>query len=161
MTSFSGYLGEPLYAAGGEQPFVAGWGTTQPYETSGVKCEEGRRPSSRFLNQLAFPVKSHDECRCSFGNAFRCSLVSSYKPDIAFCAGYSEGGLDACQGDSGGPVMRQLTMSDGTTRWVQIGIVSWGEGCGVAGRYGVYTRLSSYTDWIQGHVGDTIFNIHE
>lgn len=38
------------------------------------------------------------------------------------------------QGDSGGPLV--------TDRRVQVGIVSWGDGCAYYGRPGVYTDLS-------------------
>jgi secreted trypsin-like serine protease len=69
------------------------------------------------------------------------------------CAGLPEGGRDSCYGDSGGPL---VTMLDGKP--TQIGIVSWGEGpvdaeikCGHAGVYGVYSRVSSFTGWIDQH----------
>jgi secreted trypsin-like serine protease len=45
------------------------------------------------------------------------------------------------QGDSGGPLM---LADDGC----QIGIVSWGIGC-ATNTYGVYTRISSFRDWIE------------
>jgi secreted trypsin-like serine protease len=60
------------------------------------------------------------------------------------CAGIDNGSEDACFGDSGGPL---IVHSGGT--W-QVGIVSWGpsSGCGLAGLFGVYTKISNYTDWI-------------
>ena len=56
------------------------------------------------------------------------------------CAGLEEGGKDSCQGDSGGPLA--VDGEDGCP--VQVGIVSWGEGCAEAKAYGVYTRIAAY-----------------
>ncbi len=60
------------------------------------------------------------------------------------CAGYREGGSSSCQGDSGGP----LVVFAGPLGWLQVGIVSFGAGCAQPESYGVYTRVSQYTDWI-------------
>ena len=51
--------------------------------------------------------------------------------------------LDSCQGDSGGPIFQWTGKY-----WEQVGIVSHGRGCAVAGSPGIYTRLSYYYDWI-------------
>lgn len=63
--------------------------------------------------------------------------------DNMFCAGVPEGGKDACDGDGGGALVLK---KDGVF-WAT-GIVSWGHGCGIPGRYGVYTQVSRYIDWI-------------
>jgi len=63
--------------------------------------------------------------------------------DEEICAGYPEGGTDACLGDSGGPLIVKYNDED-----IQVGITSWGEGCGTPGTYGVYVRVSSYKEWI-------------
>nr|XP_033775008.1 transmembrane protease serine 4 [Geotrypetes seraphini] len=61
------------------------------------------------------------------------------------CAGRVQGGSDACQGDSGGPLVALSGQ-----KWVQMGIVSWGTGCGQPRKYGVYTNIIYYLDWIYG-----------
>lgn len=65
-----------------------------------------------------------------------------------FCAGFADGLTDSCQGDSGGP---HATNYKGT--WFLTGIVSWGEGCAQKGKYGVYTRVSRYYNWISQTTG--------
>ena len=63
--------------------------------------------------------------------------------DQMMCAGYAEGGIDACQGDSGGPMICVENNQP-----VLRGVVYWGIGCARVGLYGVYTRTSSYIDWV-------------
>ena len=64
--------------------------------------------------------------------------------DGMLCAG-GVAGEDSCSGDSGGP----LTYKSGEQH-VLIGDVSWGEECALAGKYGVYGRISYYRTWIEG-----------
>ena len=64
-------------------------------------------------------------------------------------AGFAEGGRDSCQGDSGGPMI--VADPDGQPHLG--GIVSWGEGCALPNKFGIYTRVSSFADWIDGIVG--------
>ena len=59
-----------------------------------------------------------------------------YVSDTTICAGTVAGGRDSCQGDSGGPLL--------TADNVQVGIVSYGDICGLANVPAVYTRVSAY-----------------
>ena len=59
-------------------------------------------------------------------------------------------GKDGCQGDSGGPMTESREGSE-----YQVGVVSWGEGCGRAGLPGVYSNVGMFRDWM-----DTIINSH-
>ena len=62
-------------------------------------------------------------------------------PTDEICAGYTSGGVDTCQGDSGGPMFR----ADSAGALVQVGIVSWGDGCARPNKPGVYTQVSHFS----------------
>ncbi|CAG2115144.1 unnamed protein product, partial [Medioppia subpectinata] len=91
------------------------------------------------LQEVKLPVISTEECRK------RTLFLPLYKiTDNMFCAGYDRGGRDACLGDSGGPLMCQKRNG----KWFLLGVTSNGDGCGRAGRPGVYTKVAKYMDWI-------------
>ncbi|XP_059061615.1 serine protease snake-like [Achroia grisella] len=77
--------------------------------------------------------------------------------DNQLCAGKLEGGIDACQGDSGGPLQVRIPIPapydkrEAQVHYV-IGITSFGIGCALPNLPGVYTRVSSFLDWIENIV---------
>ena len=95
--------------------------------------------SSRLM-EVALPLVSRSACRKAYPDAGidRRTL----------CAGLERGGRDSCQGDSGGPLM----VRDGDA-WVQAGVVSWGAGCARPGKYGVYTNVGAFADWVEARTG--------
>uniref|UniRef100_T1D4G1 Putative transmembrane protease n=1 Tax=Psorophora albipes TaxID=869069 RepID=T1D4G1_9DIPT len=62
------------------------------------------------------------------------------------CAGAVKG-MDTCQGDSGGGLVSAV---DGY--YHQFGVVSYGYGCGRRGVPGIYTRVTSFLDWIEDNM---------
>lgn len=94
------------------------------------------------LQEATLPVVALERCRAAFADS---PLAGNRLDDGNLCAGFAGGGVDACQGDSGGPLVARAENGD----FVQIGLVSWGEGCGRAGRFGVYTRLAAHIGWLQ------------
>ena len=105
--------------------YVAGWGRL---------TEEG--PIPEMLHKIRLPIVEQHKCLQS----------SSYRvTENMFCAGYGRMLIgDSCRGDSGGPfaVLYQ-------SRWTLLGIVSWGEGCSRPEKYGFYTKVTNYINWIQ------------
>ncbi|CAH0712953.1 unnamed protein product, partial [Brenthis ino] len=70
------------------------------------------------------------------------------------CGGKLSGGVDACQGDSGGPLQVKIPLpesSEGSMHFL-IGVTSFGIGCALPDLPGVYTRVSSFIDWIESIV---------
>jgi trypsin len=65
--------------------------------------------------------------------------------ETMLCAGHALPNFDSCNGDSGGPLLDTVTGA-------QVGIVSFGKGCGDPDFPGVYTRVSTYTSWIHDRI---------
>ncbi|CAJ0919099.1 unnamed protein product, partial [Ranitomeya imitator] len=86
-----------------------------------------------------------------------CNQPEYYNNQITgkmFCAGYSDGGLTP--GDSGGPFVCEDTISR-TSRWRLCGIVSWGIGCALPNKPGVYAKVDQYQSWIYRAMKLTFF----
>ena len=151
-------------ATPGAPATAIGWGLLRP-----LQCKSGSKPGAHrcsprgggtghFVDGLTgSPVKLSD-VRTSKLMEVELPLVGGATcrdayPDAAIdrrmlCAGLRRGGKDSCQGDSGGP----LVVRDGDT-WVQAGVVSWGQGCAKPGKYGVYTSVGAYADWVRAETG--------
>lgn len=135
-TSAVGYISTTSspYFTTGTLTTVAGWGdTTASSLTTNYPVT---------MNEVEVPVVSKETCQSSYGSQITDSMI---------CAGYDAGGKDSCQGDSGGP----LFVPNGSG-YAIVGIVSNGNGCAQPYYYGIYTKVASYTTWIEGKTGLTL-----
>ncbi|XP_028326994.1 serine protease hepsin isoform X3 [Gouania willdenowi] len=113
----------------GQMGTVTGWGNVDYYGHL-----------SDVLQEANVPIISDAVCNAPdyYDNQITTSM---------FCAGFEKGGTDACQGDSGGPFVADDCLSK-TSRYRLLGVVSWGTGCAMAKKPGVYTRVSRFLPWI-------------
>ncbi|XP_075809732.1 trypsin-4-like [Microtus pennsylvanicus] len=79
---------------------------------------------------LEAPVLSSSSCKNSYPGKITSNM---------FCLGFLEGGKDSCPGDSGVPVICHEKIQ---------GLVSWGTGCALGGKLGVYAKVYNYLSWI-------------
>jgi secreted trypsin-like serine protease len=94
-------------------------------------------PQQRYLLKAQAPFVDDASCGAAYAPNFEASKM--------LCAGdVRNGGIDTCQGDSGGPMVHR----DAAGNWVEVGIVSFGEGCAQPGYPGVYTEVSTFASAI-------------
>jgi secreted trypsin-like serine protease len=67
---------------------------------------------------------------------------------IQLCSGDLLGERDACQGDSGGGLYIERNLLN-NRRYTIDGVVSYGDQCASRMKPGIYTRVSTYVDWIR------------
>ncbi|RHY17303.1 hypothetical protein DYB25_006974 [Aphanomyces astaci] len=97
-------------------------------------------PKSRVLKEVSLKTWSNDEVSDA--------LKSFGKPvtDTMMAAGGLEG-EDTCETDSGGPLT--VEASAGVRL---VGVASWGDGCGLLNKPGVYERVSASHDFIKPYL---------
>lgn len=100
-------------------------------------------PSTNKLQALQTRVVPNDDCADVF-RKHKQALIDNR----IICAGDVRGGRDSCQGDSGGPLMLPRNVNNSLFQFYQIGIISYGFGCAEPGYVGVYTRVTTFMDWI-------------
>jgi secreted trypsin-like serine protease len=123
-----------------------------PEELLSAKCIVtgwGRRSEnaqhSLVLKEVVVPLWRHPQCE----SALKGHFGPNYRlPETTICAGAE--GSDACDGDGGGPLVCEKNQT-----WYQMGIVSFGIGCGRRNTPGVYTKVEAFTPWVFQVAGDS------
>jgi trypsin len=91
-----------------------------------------------YLRQAIVPIVGRSRCEKAYPGRLH---------DAMICGGYDSGGVDSCQGDSGGPLVCETG-----GRYFIHGVTSWGVGCGSAGYYGVYAKVTHFMNWIKKEI---------
>ena len=103
--------------------------------TSSTSGDSGQ--FSNLLKQVTLPFVPHDRCENLLRNTPE--LPDDFGLDESFvCAGGHDRN-DTCEGDGGGPLV--CPFKQDPQRYVQIGIVAWGLGCGRLNVPGVYASV--------------------
>ena len=109
--------------------YAVGWGKTKETHLFGVDV----------LQEAPIPLVKRSKCE----KAFEFPITKNQ-----MCAGHWRGGIDTCAGDSGGPLMCKVRNQHGLSKWHVYGVTSFGEGCGEEGKYGIYTIVRNFQNWI-------------
>lgn len=117
----------------GHDAIVIGWG----------KLSEKSEDFSSELQKVKLTIIDNKVCQNWFRQAGREMQID----DRIICAGFKNGGKDACHGDSGGPLLSRIN-----GQYAVVGVVSTGIGCARPLLPGLYSRVSSYINWVERHI---------
>ncbi|XP_076179603.1 transmembrane protease serine 9-like [Ptiloglossa arizonensis] len=102
---------------------VSGWGSTRV----------GGRGTTKLMKARIY-IADQNKCKSTY------SRIAKKIYDSQICANNPTVKSGACNGDSGGPL---------TVNGQLVGIVSWSISCALPNFPTVYTRVTSYLDWIE------------
>lgn len=114
-----------------KQAWISGWGAL-------------RSGGSASPNLMQAQVTTFSRSTCNRPEVYDGDITNSM-----ICAGKLTGGVDSCQGDSGGP----LVIKEDVLWWL-IGDTSWGVGCALRNKPGVYGNVSYFLDWVYTQLQD-------
>ena len=104
---------------------------------------------SDFLQTAHIPFADQALCASNY------ELAGRSIPAGAFCAGWTNGGIDSCNGDSGGGVyLKDESAFPIANEPILAGIVSWGIGCARPKLLGVYTNVLYFMPWINRSIAN-------
>lgn len=124
----------------GEMATVSGWGYTFVNDFS---RRRSRNPDYSDVLQTTQVRILHNQ-ECNGRSLFRSTIYNGRVNDQMICAGDRQGDSGVCTGDEGGALVVDKTV---------VGIVSWAGGCARPSFLATYTRVSSFSDWIESVLG--------
>ncbi|XP_054282119.1 uncharacterized protein LOC128999567 [Macrosteles quadrilineatus] len=130
-------LSDPGEAVNLNDCVVSGWGTRV------FGLGENYESTLKKIESLIVPRKFCEE------KLQTTRLGRHFHLHEGFICALGKKGQDACTGDGGGPLMCSSMVE--STFYVQVGIVSWGIGCG-GDIPGVYINISHFRHWIDSEM---------
>ncbi|RWS26030.1 Clotting factor B-like protein [Leptotrombidium deliense] len=130
----------------GDEVSIAGWGYLN---YNGQKSD--------VLNKAHLNIISRKTCNATYSK-HRSNKIPTGITDHFICAGAPDYSRDACEADSGGALLKRemasfrMPLKEYESRFVQIGIVSFGYKCAHDGYPGVYTDVAHFIHWIKENV---------
>ncbi|XP_030755616.1 phenoloxidase-activating factor 2-like isoform X2 [Sitophilus oryzae] len=112
---------------------------------------------SSILKKVSLPLVRRNDCQKALR---RTRLGPFYTLHESFVCAGGEMKKDTCQGDGGSPLVCPIRGEKevGRSRYYQMGIVSWGIGCGNSRTPGVYVNVATFADWIDDHMQSRNFD---
>ncbi|XP_072515348.1 transmembrane protease serine 2 isoform X2 [Salminus brasiliensis] len=114
-----------LYFSAPRESFITGFGALSSQGPASNELQEAR-------------VSLIDRSVCNGRLVYNGQITNTM-----ICAGKLQGGVDSCQGDSGGPLVTQEN-----SVWWLVGDTSWGIGCALRNKPGVYGNVTAFLPWI-------------
>jgi len=129
----------------GSRCFATGWGKDQ-YGQAGKY--------QHVLKKIELPLVPQSTCQDSLRKT---RLGANFKLHESFVCAGGEPGKDTCKGDGGSPLVCPIPgIGRKPYRYMQVGIVAWGIGCGENSVPGVYASIPRAANWIQQKIGDRL-----
>ncbi|XP_065158395.1 LOW QUALITY PROTEIN: phenoloxidase-activating factor 2-like [Atheta coriaria] len=95
------------------------------------------------LRIIEIPLVPHQKCEKMLRKT---RLGKYFQLHLSFLCAGGNSFQDACDGDGGSPLICPVPGQPG--RYHQVGIVSWGIGCGERDTPGVYVNVATFRNWI-------------
>lgn len=114
-----------MYFSAPRDCYVTGWGALYSGGSSSETLQEAK-------------IQLIDRSTCNGWLVYNGQITNTM-----ICAGKLAGGVDSCQGDSGGPLVTKEN-----SLWWLVGDTSWGDGCALRNKPGVYGNVTYFRDWI-------------
>lgn len=116
----------------GNRCFASGWGKD-------LFGKEGKYQV--ILKRVELPIVPREPCIHKLRNT---RLGKHFQLHHSFICAGGEAGRDTCKGDGGSPLVCHIRNG----QYAQVGIVSWGIGCGENGTPAVYVNVPLFRQWI-------------